>query len=73
MALVGYATERALIQRVFHSKDRHTLDAAADLRHRHHPEDILKIVFGANPLRIEQPITGATEMFRLFFPTTACS
>src|SRR4051812_46656182 len=25
MALVGYATERLLIQRVFHSKDRHTL------------------------------------------------
>ena len=25
MAVVGYATERVLIQRVFHSKDRHTL------------------------------------------------
>ena len=31
-------------------------------------EDLLKIVFGATPLRIEQPITGATEMFGLFFP-----
>ena len=27
MAVVGYATERALIQSVFHSKDRHTLPA----------------------------------------------
>ena len=74
MALVGYATERALIQRVFHSKDRHTLTLLLTFGIAIILEDILKIVFGANPLRIEQPITGATEMFGLFFPpTTACS
>jgi len=68
MAAVGYATERALIQRVFHSKDRHTLTLLLTFGIAIVLEDILKIVFGANPLRIEQPITGATEMFGLFFP-----
>ena len=68
MAAVGYATERALIQRVFHSRDRHTLTLLLTFGIAIILEDILKIVFGANPLRIEQPITGATEMFGLFFP-----
>ncbi|MDH4190232.1 MAG: branched-chain amino acid ABC transporter permease, partial [Betaproteobacteria bacterium] len=31
-------------------------------------EDALKILFGANPLRVEAPISGATEMLGLFFP-----
>ena len=68
MAVVGYATERVLIQRVFHSKERHTLTLLLTFGIAIILEDILKIVFGANPLRIEQPITGATEMFGLFFP-----
>jgi branched-chain amino acid transport system permease protein len=68
MAVVGYATERLLIQRVFHSKDRHTLTLLLTFGIAIILEDLLKIVFGANPLRIEQPITGATEMFGLFFP-----
>jgi branched-chain amino acid transport system permease protein len=68
MAALGYATERALIQRVFHSKDRHTLTLLLTFGIAIILEDGLKIVFGANPLRIEQPITGATEMFGLFFP-----
>ena len=68
MAVVGYATERVLIQRVFHSKDRHTLTLLLTFGIAIILEDVLKIVFGANPLRIEQPITGATEMFGLFFP-----
>jgi len=68
MAAVGYATERALIQRVFHSRDRHTLTLLLTFGIAIILEDLLKIAFGANPLRIEQPITGATEMFGLFFP-----
>ena len=68
MAALGYATERALIQRVFHSKDRHTLTLLLTFGIAIILEDGLKIVFGANPLRIEQPISGATEMFGLFFP-----
>ncbi len=68
MAVVGYAAERALIQRVFHSKDRHTLTLLLTFGIGIILEDLLKIAFGANPLRIEPPITGATEMFGLFFP-----
>ncbi len=68
MAVVGYATERALIQRVFHSKDRHTLTLLLTFGLGIVLEDALKIVFGANPLRVEAPIAGATEMMGLFFP-----
>jgi len=68
MAVLGYATERGLIQRVFHSKDRHTLTLLLTFGVAIVLEDVLKIVFGANPLRIESPIVGATEMLGLFFP-----
>ncbi len=68
MGVIGYATERALIQRVFHSKDRHTLTLLLTFGLAIIAEDALKIVFGANPLRLDAPISGATEMFGLFFP-----
>ena len=68
MAALGYVTERGLIQRVFHSKDRHTLTLLLTFGIGVVLEDVLKIVFGANPLRIATPIGGATEMVGLFFP-----
>jgi branched-chain amino acid transport system permease protein len=68
LAVVGYATERGLIQRVFHSKDRHTLTLLLTFGVGIVMEDLLKIVFGANPLRVEAPIAGATEVLGLFFP-----
>ncbi len=68
MATLGYVTERGLIQRVFHSKDRHTLTLLLTFGIGIVLEDVLKIVFGANPLRVEAPITGATELVGLFFP-----
>ena len=68
MAVVGYITERSLIQRVFHSKDRHTLTLLLTFGLGIVLEDVLKIIFGANPLRIETPIGGAVEMLGLFFP-----
>jgi branched-chain amino acid transport system permease protein len=68
MAVLGYVTERGLIQRVFHSKDRHTLTLLLTFGVATVLEDVLKIVFGANPLRIETPIQGATELVGLFFP-----
>lgn len=68
MAAVGYATERLLIQRVFQSADRHTLTLLLTFGIAIILEDALKIVFGANPVRIEAPITGATEFLGLFFP-----
>src|SRR5512144_1621187 len=57
MAVIGYATERALIQRVFHSKDRHTLTLLLTFGLATILEDALKILFGANPLRLDAPIT----------------
>jgi branched-chain amino acid transport system permease protein len=68
MLAVGYATERLLIQRVFDSKDRHTLTLLLTLGFGIVLEDILKILFGANPLRVETPIRGATEVVGLYFP-----
>ena len=68
MAALGFVTERGLIQRVFHSKDRHTLTLLLTFGVAVVLEDALKIVFGANPLRLEAPISGATEMVGLFFP-----
>lgn len=68
MAVLGYATERGLIQRVFHSKDRHTLTLLLTFGLAVVLEDLLKIIFGANPLRLEAPISGATEVVGLFFP-----
>ncbi|WP_066710433.1 branched-chain amino acid ABC transporter permease [Curvibacter delicatus] len=68
MAALGYVTERGLIQRVFHSKDRHTLTLLLTFGVAVVLEDVLKIIFGANPLRIESPISGGTEMLGLFFP-----
>ncbi|CAN7716441.1 branched-chain amino acid ABC transporter permease [Variovorax sp. LjRoot175] len=68
MAVVGYACERVLIQRVFHSRERHTLTLLLTFGLAIILEDVLKLAFGANPLRLESPIAGATEMFGLFFP-----
>jgi len=68
MAVIGYATERGLIQRVFHSGDRHTLTLLLTFGLSIVVEDVLKLIFGANPLRIDAPIEGATEMLGLFFP-----
>ncbi|TFZ00034.1 branched-chain amino acid ABC transporter permease [Ramlibacter rhizophilus] len=68
MAVLGYLTERGLVQRVFHSRDRHTLTLLLTFGLAVVLEDLLKIVFGANPVRMESPITGATEMVGLFFP-----
>lgn len=68
MAVLGYVTERGLIQRVFNSKDRHTLTLLLTFGIGIVLEDVLKIIFGANPMRIDTPISGATEMFGLFFP-----
>lgn len=68
MAVLGYVTERALVQRVFHSRDRHTLTLLLTFGVAVVLEDLMKIVFGANPMRVESPITGATEMVGLYFP-----
>lgn len=68
MVPIGYATERLLIQRVFHSKDRHILTLLLTFGLATIAEDLFKLAFGANPVKPEQPISGATEVVGLFFP-----
>lgn len=68
MGLFGYVMERGLIQRVFHSKDRHTLTLLLTFGMATVLEDAIKIVFGANPQRVEAPVSGGTELLGLFFP-----
>ena len=68
MLVVGYATERLLVQRVFNMKDRHTLTLLLTFGLGVVIEDVLAIVFGANPRRVAAPISGAFEVAGLFFP-----
>jgi branched-chain amino acid transport system permease protein len=68
MGLLGYALERGLIQKVFHSKDRHTLTLLLTYGMATVLEDAIKIIFGANPRRVEAPVSGGTELMGLFFP-----
>ena len=68
MLPIGYVTERLLIQRVFHSRERHILTLLLTFGLAIILEDVFKLVFGANPVRIEQPISGASEIIGLYFP-----
>jgi len=74
MAPLGYVTERGLIQRVFHSKERHTLTLLLTFGVAIVLEDVLKIVFGANPLRIDSAHPAAPpKWWACSSPTTGCS
>ncbi len=69
MVPIGYATERILIQRVFHHKERHTLTLLLTFGLAVMLEDVYKLIYGANPIKPEVPISGASEVLGLFFPT----
>jgi branched-chain amino acid transport system permease protein len=68
MLPVGYATERLLIQRVFHDKDRHILTLLLTFGLGMVLEDVYKLIYGANTLRPELPITGGAEILGVFLP-----
>lgn len=68
MLPVGYGVERLLIQRVFHSKDRHILTLLLTFGLATVSEDAFRLVFGANTLKPETPISGASETMGMFFP-----
>lgn len=68
LAPIGYATERLLIQRVFHHKDRHILTLLLTFGLAIILEDVYKLVYGPQALRAEAPISGTTEMFGMFLP-----
>jgi branched-chain amino acid transport system permease protein len=68
MAAIGYATERALIQRVFHSGDRHTLTLLLTFGLAIIAEDGFKLAYGPNPYKPDAPISGASEFLGIFLP-----
>lgn len=68
MLPVGFVTERLLIQRVFHHKDRHILTLLVTFGLGLVLEDVFKVIYGPNPYRPETPITGGGELFGIFLP-----
>ena len=68
MAAIGYATERALIQRVFHSGDRHTLTLLLTFGLAIIAEDGFKLAYGPNPYKPDAPISGASELLGIVLP-----
>jgi branched-chain amino acid transport system permease protein len=68
MLPLGFAVERVLVRRVFHSGDRHTLTLLLTLGLSMIMIDALKIGFGPNTVRPETPITGGVELLGVFLP-----
>jgi branched-chain amino acid transport system permease protein len=67
-AAVGYFAERSLIQRVFHSRDRHVLTLLLTFGIAIIAEDVFKLIYGPNPYKPESPITGASELLGIMLP-----
>src|ERR1700687_996589 len=68
MLPVGYIVERCLIQRVFHSGDRHVTTLLLTFGLGLVMEDAFRLVFGPNPHKPEAPISGAVEVLGIFMP-----
>ncbi|MCW5687193.1 MAG: branched-chain amino acid ABC transporter permease [Pseudolabrys sp.] len=68
MLPVGYIVERGLIQRVFHSGERHVTTLLLTFGLGLVMEDAFRLVFGPNPHKPETPISGAIDVFGVFLP-----
>jgi branched-chain amino acid transport system permease protein len=68
MLPIGYIVERGLIQRVFHSKDRHISTLLLTFGFALVLEDTFRLVFGPNPYKPETPIRGAVEVLGMYLP-----
>jgi branched-chain amino acid transport system permease protein len=68
MLPVGYLVERGLIQRVFHTGERHVTTLLLTFGLGLVMEDAFRLVFGPNPYKPETPITGAIDIFGVFLP-----
>jgi branched-chain amino acid transport system permease protein len=64
----GWVAEKGLIQRVFHSKDRHILTLLLTFGVAIIAEDAFKLVYGPNPYKPDSPIPGATEILGMVLP-----
>lgn len=68
MVPLGWFTERLLIQRVFHSRERHILTLLLTFGLGMILEDVLKLIYGPNTQKPETPISGGTEILGIFLP-----
>jgi branched-chain amino acid transport system permease protein len=68
MVPLGWFTERLLIQRVFHSRERHILTLLLTFGLGMILEDVLKLIYGPNTMKPETPISGGTEILGIFLP-----
>lgn len=68
MLPVGYVVERVLIQRVFDRKDRHVLTLLLTFGLGVVLEDAFRLIFGPNTVRMDTPISGAADLFGMYFP-----
>jgi branched-chain amino acid transport system permease protein len=69
MLPIGYVTERLLIQRVFHSRERHVTTLLLTFGLGLVLEDALRLVFGPNPVKPETPIRGALDIAGIIMPS----
>jgi branched-chain amino acid transport system permease protein len=69
MLPVGYVVERGLIQRVFHTGDRHVTTLLVTFGLGLAMQDTFRLVFGPNPYRPPTPITGGVEVLGIFLPS----
>ena len=69
MLPVGYIVERGLIQRVFHTGERHVTTLLLTFGLGLVMEDGFRLVFGPNPQRPEMPINGGVDIFGIFLPS----
>src|SRR5690606_20406932 len=68
MLPIGWVTERVLIQRVFHDRDRHILTLLVTFGLGLILEDVFRLLYGPNPHRPETPISGGGEILGIFLP-----
>jgi branched-chain amino acid transport system permease protein len=68
MLPVGYVTERWLIQRVFHSGERHVTTLLLTFGLGLVLEDAFRLIFGPNPIKPETPLHGAIDVAGIFMP-----
>jgi branched-chain amino acid transport system permease protein len=68
MIPLGVLTERYLVQRVYGGKDRHVTTLLLTFGLALIIEDVLKLIFGPNPHRPENPLPGASDILGVFVP-----
>lgn len=69
MIPLAVLVERVLIRRVYDRPDRHVTTLLVTFGLSLVAEDLLKLIFGPNPYRPENPLPGATEFWGIIIPT----